>query len=271
MGKNLILTAAIGFHISQLQLFVKSLRRYFKEDICVIIGPRDTEIEKELINYDCICIKQNIDKRDIQLKRYKIFLDFLKDKKYDKILFCDSRDVYFQSNPFKYIYKGSINFFLEDKKINECRFNSEWIAKTYGEKVLKQISHNTISCGGTILAKQDSMKKFLELMIEETSKHKFKKRIKYILTFRRDKGGRGSDQAHGNYIAHNKLIKNSHFYPNASGPIATVYHLKDIRFDKNHKLINSFNEPYSVVHQYDKKWENFLGAINHLKKKLDIE
>ena len=25
--------------------------------------------------------------------------------------------------------KGSINFFLEDKKIKDCRYNSEWIIK----------------------------------------------------------------------------------------------------------------------------------------------
>ena len=112
MKKNLIMTAAIGFQVSQLQFFIKSLRKYYKEDVCVIIGSKDNKIEEELLKNDCICIKTNIDKRDIQLKRYKIFLEFLKNKNYNQILFCDSRDIYFQSNPFKFSYKGSINFFL---------------------------------------------------------------------------------------------------------------------------------------------------------------
>ena len=72
------------------------------------------------------------------------------------------------------------------------------------------------------------MEKFLALMISELSKHKYKKRLKYFLTFRRDKGARGSDQSHGNFIAHNNLISDTFFYSNESGPIATVFHLKKI-------------------------------------------
>jgi len=271
MRKNLVLTAAIGFHISQLKLFIKSLRKYYKEEICFIIGANDKEIERELKKYDCEIVRTNIDKRDIQLKRYKIFLDFLKGKEFNNILFCDSRDVYFQSNPFDYSYKGSINFFLEDKKIGDCKFNSNWISKTYGVQVLNELSEKIISCGGTILGSQNSIEKFLTLMIEETSKHKFKKRLKYILTFRRDKGSRGSDQAHGNFIAHNNLINDSYFYSNINGPVATVYHLKRIKFDENYQLINSSNQPYLIVHQYDKKWDVFSKAVNYLQNKLKID
>ncbi len=270
MEKNLVLTAAIGFQLSQLQLFIKSLRKYYEGKVCFIIGSKDSEIEEELKNYNCDCIKTNIDKRDIQLKRYKIFLDYLSEKKFNKILFCDSRDVYFQSNPFSYPYEGSINFFLEDKKIKDCQFNTEWISKTYGKKVFNELSENIISCGGTILGSHSSIKKFLELMIDETSKHKFKKRLKYIITFRRDKGGRGCDQAHGNYIAHKKLIEDTYFYTNAGGPIATVYHLEKIRFNEKNQLINSLDKPYLVVHQFDKRWENFSKAVNFLKKELNI-
>lgn len=270
MSKNLILTAAIGFDISQVQLFIKSLRKYYKDEICVIINSNDKKIEIELKNYGCICLKTKIDKRDIQLKRYGIFLDFLKEKNYDLILFCDCRDIYFQSNPFEYNYKGSINYFLEDKKIKECKFNSDWIINTYGRETFNSLSEKIISCGGTILGKRNSIYNFLELMIEETSKHKFKKKLKYILTFRRDKGGRGSDQAHGNFIAHNKLVDGTYFYSNENGPIATVYHLKKLSFDKDYRLMNSSNEPYSIVHQYDKRWVEFSKAVNYIKKNLNI-
>ena len=112
MKKNLVLTAAFGFGISQLELFIKSLRKYYDDDICFIIGPNDHLIKKELEKYDCICVEKNIDKRDIQLKRYKFFLEFLKKKNYNNILCCDSRDIYFQSNPFDFKYKSSINFFF---------------------------------------------------------------------------------------------------------------------------------------------------------------
>ena len=108
-------------------------------------------------------------------------------------------------------------------------------------------------------------------MIEQAIKHKFKKRLKYFLTFRRDKDGRGEDQGYANYIVHNKLVKNSFLYSNESGPIATVYYLKKIIFNKNSQLINSLNQPYSVVHQYDKRWDEFKDNVNKIKKNLGVE
>ena len=57
---------------------------------------------------------------DIQLKRYKYFSNILqKNNNYNKVLFCDCRDIYFQSNPFEHEYKGGINFFQEDIKFND--------------------------------------------------------------------------------------------------------------------------------------------------------
>ena len=271
MEKNLIISAACGFGIQQLELFIRSLRKHYNEDICFIIGENDYEIEKELKKYGCICIKKKVDKRDIQLKRYAYFLDFINSKNYKRILFCDSRDIYFQANPFSYEYKGSINFFLEDKKIVDCPFNSEWMIGTYGRDVYKKLSNNIISCGGTILGNQKSIEEFLRLMIQETNTYKFKKRLKYLLTFRRDPKARGSDQSHGNFIAHNKLIKNTFFYSNESGPVATIYYLKKINFDKNLQLLNSNNQPYAIVHQYDKRWDIMKESVSHLKKKLNIK
>ncbi|MDP7022617.1 MAG: hypothetical protein QGH30_09810, partial [Candidatus Krumholzibacteria bacterium] len=87
---------------------------------------------------------------------------------------------------------------------------------------------------------------------------------------RRDKSGRGSDQAHGNFIAHKKLIENSFFYSNTEGPIATVYSLKKISFNKNSELINGLGEPYSIVHQYDKRWSEFKPHVDKLIKNLNI-
>ena len=58
MKKNLILTAAFGFGIQQLELFIKTLRKYYTGDICFIIGFKDYVIEQELKKYNCIIIKK---------------------------------------------------------------------------------------------------------------------------------------------------------------------------------------------------------------------
>jgi hypothetical protein len=269
--KNLIMSAACGLHPNQIEFFLKSLKQYYDEDIFFLVGKKDTEIKKLLKLYDCRFLEVDVHKFDIQLKRYSFFLKILQEEEYKNIFFCDSRDIYFQSNPFDYSYKGAINFFFEDKKIKDCPHNSDWLIKTYGEETYNALSNKIISCGGTILGSHQGIKTFLTLMIDEISRHKFKKRLKYMLTFRRDKGGRGSDQSHGNYIAHNNLINNTFFYSNESGPIATAYHLEKIKFNENNELINILNEPYAVVHQYDKRWDKFQDSVNELKKKLGIK
>ena len=110
------------------------------------------------------------------------------------------------------------------------------------------------------------MVKWLKLMIELIKKYPFKKRFKYLITFRRDKNGRGCDQAHGNYIAYKNFFKQSHLYSNHDGPIATAMYLKKIKFDSKSQLINGLNKPYVIVHQYDKRWSEFSDQVNFLKK-----
>ena len=34
------------------------------------------------------------------------------------------------------------------------------------------------------------------------------------------------------------------------------------------QLINSINRPYSIVHQYDKRWDEFIFAVSEVKKNL---
>ena len=268
--KNLILSAACGLDPTLIEFFLKSLRKYYKDEIHFLVGKKDEKIKEFLKKYDCKYYEINVHKFDVQIKRYHFYLKIIKEKKYKNILLCDSRDIYFQSNPFNYDYKGEINFFLEDKKIKDCKFNSNWFLKAYGKEKFNKISEKIISCSGTTLGTQKGIKEYLHLMIENAAKYKYKKKLKYLVTFRRDKNGRGVDQAHANYIAHNNLIENSCFHKNESGPIATVYHLKNIRFNDKSQLINSQNKAYSIVHQYDKKWEEFENKVNYIKKDLDI-
>jgi len=52
--------------------------------------------------------------------------------------------------------------------------------------------------------------------------------------------------------------------------VATVFYLKKIVFDKQSRLLNSNNKPYLIVHQYDKRWDEFSLTVNKLKKDLNI-
>ena len=268
--KNLVLSAACGLDPTLIEFFLKSLRKYYKDEIYFLVGKKDEKIKEFLKQYDSKYLEIDVHKFDVQIKRYCFYLKILEEANYNNILLCDSRDIYFQANPFDYNYKGEINFFLEDKKIKDCRFNSNWFFKAYGKKKFDIIKEKIISCSGTTLGTLKGIKDYLKLMIESSIKYKYKKKLKYLITFRRDKSGRGVDQAYANYIAHNNLIKNSYLYKNESGPIATVYHLKNISFNDKSQLINKLNKPYAVVHQYDKRWDEFESKVNHIKEELGI-
>ncbi len=269
--KNLILSAACGLEAAYIEFFLKSLRKYYNQEIFFLIKKEDFKIKKLLKDYNCRFLEINDHKYDIQIKRYNYYLKILEEKDFEKVLICDSRDIYFQSNPFDFNYKGSINYFLEDKKIKDCPHNSNWIIKTYGLKIYNEISDNIINCSGTTLGTKKKMIDYLRLMIEHAIKYKYRKKLKYLFTLRRDKEGRGADQAYANFIVHNKLVENSFLYSNSDGPIATVYYLKKIVFNENSELVNALDKPYSIVHQYDKRWSEFEHCVKDIKKKLNIK
>ena len=269
--KNLVITAACGLEVEKVEFFLKSLRNYYNEEIFFLIGKQDSKIKELLKIYNCSFLEVSVHKTEIQLKRYQFFLEFLKEKEYKNVLFCDSRDIYFQSNPFDFNYGGSINFFLEDKEINNCPYNSNWIIKTYGAAAYKEVSKKIILCSGTVLGSLEKMREYLTLMKDKILKIKYRKSLKYLLTFRRDPEGRGCDQGHANYLVNKQYINECFFYSNAEGPIATVFYLKKLHFDKQLRLLNIYNKPYSVVHQYDKRWDEFSFTVNKIKESLNIK
>ena len=81
----------------------------------------------------------------------------------------------FRGNPFEYDYKGPINFFLEDYKIKDCPYNSNWLIKTYGKVAFDDISENIILCSGTVLGSNSKILEYLNLLKNYGSNFKYKK------------------------------------------------------------------------------------------------
>jgi len=268
--KNLVLSAAFGLNIGQVELFVKSLRKYYQEEIYFLIGPKDVALKEKLKSYNCNFFLADVDKKEISTKRFNLFANFLKENRFNNVFCCDSRDVYFQSNPFDFTYKGKINFFLEDKKIKDCPINSKWIIRAYGKKTFNEIGEEIILCAGTVMGEYENIIEYLTLVSKQIDECKYKKKLKYLLTFRPDPEGRGVDQGHANYLVRKNFFKDCFFYSNGEGPVATIFHLKKILFDKDARLLNISQKPYSVIHQYDKKWSEFSFAVNKLKQDLNI-
>ena len=75
--------------------FTEDLQKLF---LGFLISDKDKELENKLIEFDCEMLITKINKKEIQFKRYSIFFEYLKNKEFENILLCDSRDIYFQSN-----------------------------------------------------------------------------------------------------------------------------------------------------------------------------
>ena len=73
MSNNLVLSAAVGYNFQQIELFIKSLRKYFSGQVCFIIGHNDGDLEAGLKKYSCNIIKTKINKsKGIKNNRIRI-------------------------------------------------------------------------------------------------------------------------------------------------------------------------------------------------------
>ena len=69
MNNNLVLTAAIGYSFEQIELFVKTLRKFYNGSITFLIGERDYDLEGKLNKFGCETIKTNTSKKDSRCTR----------------------------------------------------------------------------------------------------------------------------------------------------------------------------------------------------------
>ena len=269
--ENIVITPYIGLPPRDVVLFLDSLRKFYNGKVLFFVGKNDHELKRTLKYYECSYEDVSIHKHDVGIQRYTLLINFLKkNSNLKKIFFCDSRDIYFQSDPFKYSYEGSLNFFSEDANIEDCAVNSQWMNKTLGKKTFEELKKKHIVCCGTVMGTIDAFHSYSNQMEMMSKKYPYKKRLKYLLTFRRDKEGRGCDQPYAAYLIHKNYLKNIKVYSNTSGPVATVYHLNNLNFDNKNQLLNDKGEPYVVVHQYDKRWDEFKDSVNKLKKELNV-
>ena len=73
MEKNLVLSAAVGYKFEQIEFFIKSLRKFYREEVCIVIDGKNIELEKKLKDYNCNLIKTQISKNETINRRNEIF------------------------------------------------------------------------------------------------------------------------------------------------------------------------------------------------------
>ncbi len=47
MEKDLVLSAVVGYKFKQIEFFIKSLKKFYKEEVCIVIDGKNTEIDSK--------------------------------------------------------------------------------------------------------------------------------------------------------------------------------------------------------------------------------
>ena len=99
--------------------------------------PSDNKLLFFLCDFNIDFLDTKIIPSDSYQSRYQYYFDYLNNNKiYKQVLLTDSRDVFFQNNPFNFFYKKDLNFFLEDDYIKNSSINVKWIKRTTGNLIL---------------------------------------------------------------------------------------------------------------------------------------
>lgn len=258
---NLILSAAAGYTWDQLKIFIISLRRVFDQKVVLILNKPDSNLVNNLKDFNIDFLDTDIVPKDSYETRYGYYQDYLsKNKFFDQVLLTDSRDVFFQNNPFSYNYKKNLNLFLEDRNIKESSINMKWIKRTVGKSILEKIQHRPIVCSGIIIGKFNDILEYCHEMKKNIIKYKYKPSFHSRLFNRKN---RGWDQGIHNYLVYGDVLKYEKidFFNNSNGNVANLATNKELNFNSNGKLINKSSIEYSIIHQYDRFKNSFIKLI----------
>lgn len=211
--------------------------------------------------------------RTLANTRYEVYWLMLQN--YDKdrwILVIDSRDTYFQSNPFEHVPRatdpskqsGVLYFFGENAeatRLGKSKMNAKWITNAYGDKTSKALSDKPTVCSGATMGEQVALVSYVSAMVAESDE---------TLTVLM-----GADQGFHNYLhyshklANAKAIHSVVVYDQGTGIVNNLGALRDQPLSTwgNGKLLAVGEEQgkprrYSVhnwdgtrspvVHQYDR-------------------
>lgn len=245
-NKNLILGTIIKYSLKKILPFFNSLilANFTNYDVVMFIKNVHERVINYLNNIGVIVyiIDDDYNNLDTPKLRWKLYKEYLEKNKnyYNMVFTTDIRDVFFQSDIFKY-YKDNKSFIgisLEDETLNQ-KTNKMWIINFAGEEKYREIKNERVICFGSIWGTIDKILQLSIIMWEN---------IKNNIN--------STDQGIGNYlfyyekIFNNCLIKSDNF-----GPVINIGFTKreNIILDSNDNILNFKGKIASVIHQYDRK------------------
>ena len=178
-SKNLLMAAAIGLPIEQIKNFVSSFRKVNHHDTFIVLvdqNTRNNSYEQFADNgvETIVCDASRYWTSPINSRHY-FYYDIIKgiSEEYKNVLITDTRDLIFQSDPFKHCPDADHLFAFEEDSncgIGHEGHNRAWIRNIYGQQRVDELSNKPILNGGALMGSKKSLTEMLRLLTEETSK-----------------------------------------------------------------------------------------------------
>jgi len=269
--KNLILTILHNYNYPIVEPFIKSLKETgYKDDLVIFISDITPKTTKRILkkqgailiefktsypfidNYQDV-FQDIVPSITVNNYRFLFYLKYLAENadQYENIMLTDIRDVVFQRNIFDRIENNKIYFFLEDSSevFRSSRMNYDWCLYANGPAITNRIIDKNVSCAGIVIGSYQHIMDYL-LYIQS----RLKSRADLFW---------GLDQGVHNEYVYTVPNSSAMIISNTLPLVLTLGACKNFKQSPNGDLINELNEPYSVIHQYDR----FGDLIVYFKRK----
>jgi hypothetical protein len=180
-------------------------------------------------------------------QRFLLFHRFLRDHghRYRRVLLTDTRDVFFQRDPFVEDPGDDLIFFEEGQPLAQGMFNPLWIIHHLGHAALTRLGAKPTLCSGTILGRPEALDCYLSRLVQLMSEAD---RMDFAT----------GDQALHNAVVYEGLdripfsVRRS---PNGAGSVYTLsryLHRTKIAQSPSGDVVNECGQVVPILHQYDR-------------------
>ena len=279
-------------HLPKLELFLSSLRGTgYKGDVVLVSRSEEASFRAMCSKYDVAIMGYHYTLRgtlrfiELASIRYLLAgmllglspstelvgLDLVLARQWDQVMLTDTRDVYFQRDPFVAAQElqrekrpdasqfliaamevGSTTITINLNADTSSRLNTRWVSRCFGEDAIKKLEGSVVSCSGTIIGDVATIRGYLRGMSDAFN-------TKPICGV--------TDQGVHNYLIRAHPMVAPHVIPSTTeeDPVfATLDRVQTLRFENatGRLLTGSGTEgaevpkggarPYAVVHQYNR-------------------
>jgi len=160
----------------------------------------------------------------------------------DMVMITDSRDVYFQGDPFEEIQNGLVSG-AESICIQDCPLNLSWIEQVYSKQLAEQLSPMPIICSGVTMGSTGAIRSYLNALVIEIANNKERIFFRPYL-----------DQAIHNKILRLEKTGTTSVTENGDSLVASLSSssMKEFYFENPEGLKTLTGKLVKIVHQYDR-------------------